>query len=399
MKKGLLSIAARFAWAILLFGGVYAAASATMPPYRDSIGDVNHLQKMTGLYLLEQSAAREDNLIIYGSSELRTTEISTHPANFFAGKRCGFQINLVGRGSCQSLIHAMSIAASGDSLTGKKVVLITSPQSFVPEGIAPDLFMANFSPQQYLALLREENLSEEVKRDISARVTELFADYESLPDAAGTDTAIRYLAQHQAGPTWGSVVRNAALSPYYAFSRYRYDLKDKIKSRALLKSVEGFAPAANAAEIDWVKEERDALAEAARMTGNNDFGMLDEYYATYIGPRLSRQRDRDSDLDYSVSKEYDDLRLLFEVCRQKEIEPLFIHVPLHGEWSDYTGFSAERRSAYYGNVREIAEEYGIETVDLTGCEYEEYFLCDVMHLGWKGWLAVDQALIDYYHKL
>ncbi|RKJ53704.1 hypothetical protein D7Y09_12370 [bacterium 1XD42-1] len=36
-------------------------------------------------------------------------------------------------------------------------------------------------------------------------------------------------------------------------------------------------------------------------------------------------------------------------------------------------------------------------LDLTGYEYEEYFMCDTMHLGWKGWLAVDQALIDYYY--
>ena len=115
--------------------------------------------------------------------------------------------------------------------------------------------------------------------------------------------------------------------------------------------------------------------------------------------RLARQQNRDATLDYSVSKEYDDLRLLFEVCRQKGIEPLFIHVPLHGKWSDYAGFSADRRAVYYDNVRQIVNEYGIQTLDLTGYKYEEYFMCDVMHLGWKGWLAVDKALIDYYYDV
>ena len=42
-------------------------------------------------------------------------------------------------------------------------------------------------------------------------------------------------------------------------------------------------------------------------------------------------------------------------------------------------------------------EYGVEMLDLTGREYEKYFMCDTMHLGWKGWLAVDKALIDYYY--
>ena len=144
--------------ALVLFG-TGAALSASMPPWRDSLGDGTPAEKITGGYLLEQSAAEEDTLLIFGSSELRTEGISTHPANFFAGKRAGFQVDLIGRGSCQSLIHALQIAASGDSLRGEKVVLITSPQSYVPEGIAPDLFYANFSTQQYLALLRDEDLS------------------------------------------------------------------------------------------------------------------------------------------------------------------------------------------------------------------------------------------------
>ena len=136
----------------LVLGGTAAVLSSTMPPFRDSVGDHNDTEKITGEYLVELSAAQDDTLLIFGSSELRTTYIPTHPANFFADKRAGFQVDLIGRGSCQSLIHAIELAASGDSLRGEKVVLITSPQSFVPEGIAPDLFMANFSAQQYLDL-------------------------------------------------------------------------------------------------------------------------------------------------------------------------------------------------------------------------------------------------------
>lgn len=204
MKKTLLSAAAFLCALVLVFVGVFAVVTATMPNYRDNAGDGNYTEKMTGLYLVQQSAQREDNLIIFGSSELRTTEISTHPANFFAGKRAGFQVNLVGRGSCQSLTHAMAIAASGDALRGKKVVLITSPQSYVPEGIVPDLFAANFSAQQYLELLTADDLSDEVKRDISARVGALLGDYEAAPPYIGTQA----LASHIAAPTLFSDAKN-----------------------------------------------------------------------------------------------------------------------------------------------------------------------------------------------
>lgn len=381
----------------LLLGATGGAIAYTMPPYKNSVGSDNYTEKITGLYLVEQSAAQGDNLIIYGSSELRTMEVSTHPANFFVGERAGFQVNLVGRGSCQSLIHAISIAASGDSLTGKKVVLITSPQSYVLEGIAPDLFMANFSEQQYLELLNDPDFSDEVKQYISARVSELFKEYEAMPEGAAADQAIRYLAEHEAAPTLMTATRNAALSPYYAFNRYLNGLKDMVTARVLIESVEEEPVSPIAGDIDWVAEEAAAVEEAKILSNNNDYGMLNDYYTTYIGTRLSRQADKDKDLDYSVSKEYDDLRVLFEIIGQKGIEPLFIHVPLHGNWSDYTGFTAERRQAYYENVRKIAQEYDIEMLDLTGLEYEEYAMCDVMHLGWKGWLEVDRALIDYYY--
>jgi D-alanine transfer protein len=327
---------------------------------------------------------------------LRTLDISTHPANFFAGKRAGFQVNLVGRGSCQSLIHALSIAASGDALKGKKVVLITSPQSYVEDGIAPDMFMANFSEQQYLEMIYSPDISDEVKRYISERVLTLYDRYENMPDAVATDRPVRYLAWSTANPAGAAAVVKPVLAPYYALSRRLYAMKDKVSARALIQSVEE-EPLSARGGIDWAAEEEAALTQAGRMSDNNDFGILNDYYTTYIGTRLSRQENRDQDLSYAVSEEYDDLRILFEICRQKGIEPLFVHVPLHGRWSDYTGFSAERRADYYGKVRDIALEYGVKTLDLTGYEYEDYFLCDVMHLGWKGWLEVDRALVDYYH--
>lgn len=395
LRQVLLPVTVMLLCAVLCLAGIGAAITGAMPSYQDHAGEGCYTEKITGQCLLDQSAAREDNLIIFGSSELRTTEISTHPANFFAGKRAGFQVNLIGRGSCQSLIHAIQIAASGDALTGKKVVLITSPQSYVPDGIAPDLFMANFSPQQFLKLLEDEDLPTELKQKIAARAAELLDAYEDL---SGTSmTAIRWKAQAEASPSLAATLRNGALAPYYGLSRYLYDLKDKVISKKLLESLPDALPPAGGPDIDWEGEELAAIEAAKEMTGNNDFGMLDNYYTTYIGSRLERQQNRDAALDYSVSKEYGDLRLLFEVCRKKGIEPLFVHVPLHGAWSDYTGFTAQRRQQYYENVRRIAEEYGIQILDLTGYEYEPYFMCDVMHLGWKGWLAVDQALIRYYN--
>ena len=87
--------------AVLALGFVRLGVEKTMPDYPDSLGDSLAPEKITGEYLLRTAAAQDDTLPVFGSSELKTTQICTHPANFFAGKRCGFQVDLIGRGSCQ----------------------------------------------------------------------------------------------------------------------------------------------------------------------------------------------------------------------------------------------------------------------------------------------------------
>jgi len=385
---------------IAVMAGVWGYYTLSMPDYRDELGNDTYEEKIRGLYLLEASAKREDNLIVYGSSELRTFDIPENPANFFKGKRSGFQVNLVGRGSCQSIIHALSIAGSGDSLKGKKVVLITSPQSYVKEGIASDMFVANFSELQYLELMLDPSVPSEIKTQFSERVSEMLAKYEAEHGRLNGYEASKRLSRYGSR---GDLLSRAALvfmRPYFELERYLARIGDLKESKALLETAPapGNGPGGPAEPIDWAAEEEKAVKEAEAASSNNDFGILDDYYNTYIGSRLPRQKDKDRDLSYSESVEYGDLRLLLEVCKLKGVEVMFLHVPLNGKWSDYTGFTAERRREYYENVREIVSRYDVALVDLTQSEYEEYFLCDIMHLGWKGWLAADEEIDGFYHK-
>lgn len=402
MKKPLIAGISALISVILLLTAAGGLLYRTMPPYSDSIGDDNYIEKITGIYLVEQSAKRDNNVIIYGSSELRTLNISTHPANFFRGQRSGLQVNLVGRGSCQSIIHAINIAAAGDALAGKKVVLITSPQSYVKDGIAPDLFMANFSEQQYLTLMLDDSIPGNIKRYISQRVAELTDKYNDITgssmyrhDAVGAMSAVAV------NSSLAAAAANMVLQPFFRFSKWLFDMRDIVASRKLIEEVAGKSKepgqAGAGSGIDWESESELAISEAESLTGNNEFGMLNDYYTTYIGRKLNQQKDKDRELSYSVSPEYDDLEILLDICKLKGIEPLFVHVPLHGEWSDYTGFSKERREEYYQNVRDIVARYeNVTMVDLTGYEYEKYFLCDIMHLGWKGWLEVDKAIERHF---
>ena len=390
----MLYIASLFLAAALALGGAAAGLSLAMPEYNDSLGNETDENKLKGIYLLEQSAAREDNLIIYGSSELRTFNIPQNPANFFERKRGGMQVNLFGRGSCQSIIHALSIISSGGTLEGKKIVLITSPQSYVPEGIAPDLFFANFSELQYLTMMLDREIGEDFKLEFSERLHSLIGQYEAdYGKLSGIDASRLMCGSYF---ETGGAVRRALLTPYFLTAKNIAGLKDLFDSKRLLEGAEemGAAPG----EIDWEAERSLALEQAAAASAGNEFGIEDGYYKTYIGSRLAMQQDKDRNLSYSKSVEYDDLRLLLEACRAKGVEAMFIHVPLHGDWSDYTGFTAERRQEYYQKVADIVGDYDVELLDLTGNEYEKYYLSDVMHLGWLGWLEADEEIYRFFEQ-
>ena len=197
---------------------VRLAVEKTEPSYPEALGNTLDVEKITGTCLVKEAAELPDTLTIFGSSELKTFEIPTHPANFFAGKRAGFQVNLVGRGSCQSLVHAMAIGASEDSLKGKKIVLITAPQSYVEGGIAPDLFLANFSEQQLLALLGDEELPESTQQYVASRVQSLIAQYNAQNGTnLQTHTAAGLLSKAWAAD---STISKALLAPYAGISQW-----------------------------------------------------------------------------------------------------------------------------------------------------------------------------------
>ncbi|MBR7141956.1 MAG: D-alanyl-lipoteichoic acid biosynthesis protein DltD [Clostridia bacterium] len=391
MKKTLAVGAVLLVLALALPFVALGIARGEVPEYRNAVGFGTDQNKIQGCLLTQLSAAREDNVLIYGSSELRTDYISTHPSNFFAYRQGGFQVNLIGRGSCQSIIHAFSIAANGESLRGKKVVLITSPQSFVSGGITPDMFAANFSQQQFLRIMQGD-LPEELKAVFAQRTQTLLEQYETQFGTRAPATQAAHTLANLYNK--GSQAAMFFLSPYFRLSSVLAETADAVQASRVLAQTAEDQPA-QVTDIDWQQARQEAVETAKRESNNNDFGIENGYYNTYIGSRLPRMKGKDSHLSYSESVEYDDLRLLFEVCRAYDITPLFVSVPLHGSWSDYCGFTAEKRAEYYQKVRAVAEEYQVQVADFTAEEYTPYFLCDVMHLGWVGWLEVNRAICDF----
>ena len=196
---------------------------------------------------------------------------------------------------------------------------------------------------------------------------------------------------------------NDELDPVSYLEMYSYNLFREFRLRYQLNKELSDINESESKEIKFEDIDFDALMEKAEQAGreectNNSFGINNEYYNSYVKDNYESSKNSNINGSYTSSPEYGDLRLFLDVCKETGIDPLIVSVPCNGRWYDYTGFPKENRQQYYQNIRDICDEYDVELADFSYKEYELYFLKDVMHMGWKGWVYFDEAVYEFYKK-
>ena len=59
---------------------------------------------------------------------------------------------------------------------------------------------------------------------------------------------------------------------------------------------------------------------------------------------------------------------------------------------DHIGIKKDRREAVYKKIHSTVVDNGGKIYDLTNKDYEKYVISDAVHIGWKGWVYVDQQI-------
>lgn len=334
----------------------------------------------------------EDGVIpVFGSSELSSGGCASFPAQLFQEGNSDFNMVPIGRGGTQSLLHAIDLGAMADQIPDKKAVLILSPQWFTEEGAQPDGYSSLFSERMFVKFLKNTSLPLELRSAVSQRVQSLLVeDPPQLERVQRYDAAI---LRHSINP-----VERLGQAVYDGFMEQKgfFLLVWATKNRTVSYAGEPV----KAANIDWDARREVAIREGEAACSGNELYIRNDYYERLV----EKPEDLDwyhgtwSDLSYAVSPEYDDLILFLEVCKVAGIEPLIVSVPVHGYWYDVRSFPKEGRESYYGNIQDICEEYGVELADFSDKEYEPYFLRDIMHVGWKGWVYIDEAVYRFYQQ-
>lgn len=331
---------------------------------------------------------KENSIPVFGSSELSSADDIAYPKSLFKNGNSDFNMILMGRGYMQSLHHAISIGAAADILPDKKAVLILSPQWFTSSHLNQDAYADRFSERMYSEFLKNPHISYNTKERAAERVKSLLT----------TD-----LQQLEKVEKYEEVFIRHSLNPVLQLEMRLYDSFMNMRQRYLLgneiKSLRTENPKGVSAEhIDYGTLMDKAQKEGEQACTNNNLYISDEYYDMYIRDTEDSNKGAYKDMSYLNSPEYDDLRLFLDVCMETGVEPLIVSVPVNGRWYDWTGFPKEDREGYYQNIRDICEEYKVELADFSDKEYEAYFLKDIMHLGWKGWVYLDEAVYQFYKK-
>lgn len=358
--------------------------------YMERLSHSGEGEVVKGMRLTEHAMASKDTLVLFGSSEL-TFQDDYHAAKVFAAKPTGFGVFVVGSGYRQSIHNFLALTALGKDVRGKRVVFFISP-SWFSRTLPEKAFRANFSPQQAYDFAFAPDVSDRLKQRGAKRLLELGAPIID-------DPLLHAVLQAEADGDAAGKARYYSMYPLGRLSLGYHRVKEELDLARLIyyKGIKPVHRPEKPGTIDWDNLQAQATAEAREKGAGNPFGIHKDYYAKFVEPKLSELKDSTKDETWLVSSEYDDLQLVLDAIGELKVDPLFISLPVMGSYYDFKGHAAADRQAYYAKVRRQIEAAGYPVVDFGSKEYEPGWMRDPWHPGWKGAIAIDQVLDDFYH--
>ncbi|WP_050606707.1 D-alanyl-lipoteichoic acid biosynthesis protein DltD [Clostridium niameyense] len=343
--------------------------------------------------ILQKKSIDNNNLMIYGSSELGVN-IEQNPVKFFPNKDNKFIVDLIGRGYCQSLKHGINFGALGNKLNNKDGVFVVSLQWFVGSGIDSQQFLMNFSEMQFYRIMDNKQISNKTKKKICERVYKL----------VGEDPNFKHISMYCSLYSSGNYAKKVVfqfMKPYYSLKKLILKTDDNLEAYKLVLKYKDKRKSRLNGElknISWSQEFDKAEQQGKNKANNNKFYINNEYYNKYYKEKLPDLKNTSKNTELLVSEEFQDLDLMMDICKDINFKPMFVLMPTNGRWYDYIGVDKKKRVEFYDKVYNKIKERGFTVYRYDQYEYQPYFMEDAMHLGWKGWLTVDETISRYYKE-
>jgi D-alanine transfer protein len=389
--------------AALLAGLLLIAAVAAGRAYAGSIesqyiyalAPMRVPQKYLGSALQSEAFRHPDLLPLYGSSELDIPD-QYHINKIFRSYPTGFAAFLVGDTGAQPLIYLLRLASAGTDLSGKKVVILISPQFFTDKTYGPAHYVGNYSRLQAYEFAFGTEFSFPLKQRVARRMLE-------YPDTLKADPFLNNTLELLANDSPSNTLLYYALLPLGKLNVFVLQLQDHWETLNFIWEQDDLNPVLprRAAPLNWqgllVKAEKSYEEHA----NNNPFG-FDNLQWDQFGGNWIRAKGSLTDGGFLTtlrrSKGWTDLDLLLQVLKEMNAQPLILGIPFPGNFYDYVGVSAGARQVYYQMLQDAVQPYGMPLETFEDHEDDNVFFYNAgSHLSSKGWIFFSRAIDAFYH--
>jgi len=341
--------------------------------------------KNQGVVLAQAAMQNATLLPVYGGSELQKDAWGRAPV-FFEKAPTGFAVFAIGKEGTMPLNMLHRVAALGDTVRGKKVVVLLSPTWFLRPTVHPRFYEGNFSTLQAQEFAFNSRIDFALKQEVARHMLE-------YPSTLWGKPLLRFAVRRLASGTILDRVLYTAAIPLARLENAVLRMQDHLETMSYLRAT-GPVPAPfhiHERPLDW----RQLFADAERKTYN-------EADADPKPEKAFHEIETGGDAAFAdvVAKahEWSHLDLLFRTLSQLGAKPLLLSPPLNGPYLDRIGIAPGVREGFYTKLQGMAAQYGFALIDFQGHEEDPKFLADRHdHPSVRGWMYYNAALDGFYH--
>lgn len=338
---------------------------------------------LKGNALKNEAMKSEYYLPIFGSSELSRVN-SFHPSVLAKKYKRNYEPYLLGAPGTQSLTHFFMLNSMAEEMKHKKLVFIISPQWFVKDGGSDPMFSLYYSALQTSQWLMDADAKDPNDEYVAKRLL----SFSSVKKDKRLKAAVKEIQEGESLTTLEE--------KQFAFQYQLLSKEDLLFSKiGVISKQHKINHAEKRLPKSYLMHDLENLAnkEGEASTNNNAFGIDNHFYSKRIMRMKDKLKGAQKKFNYLSSPEYADFQTVLNKIAENDMDVLFVIPPVNKRWSDYTGLSQEMLKEFSKKINYQLSSQGFEHVaDYTDKASKAYFMEDTIHLGWHGWLNLDNDL-------
>lgn len=318
----------------------------------------------------------------FGSSELSRMD-AFHPASLAKHYHRNYRPFLLGAAGSQSLAHYWGMQGINAQLDDKKAVMIVSPQWFVKKGQNPaafGMYYSNLDCVNWLLNAKDTRMD----RYAAKRLLQM----PSAKSSVFLERLIKKVARGEKLTSADRLFLKAKKNSLINEDRWFSTLTMHNRIQRIDKVAASLPAGYNYKTLDHI-----AYKHGEKHTKNNPFRVSDKFWNKKLKRRYKSLKGSQEKFNYVKSPEFSDFELVLNQFQQNNMNVVFVIPPVNKQWSNYTGLSMPMLRQFDRKINYQLRSQGFNNiVDMSQDGGEKYFMQDTIHLGWRGWLKMDQTV-------